>query len=142
MCVDLKSAKIDCQVISHFALLGSTRVKTLCKHVDEIDPRLVVMMLSMIGSLIWIAVWIYFGVHVATLDDENGPIASLIFFIPACIVLVIVGKSYFVSVIDNAKHKKQSLIRPLLVNIIVKLDQGSISLMFYVQLLRTQIPKV
>jgi hypothetical protein len=32
-----KSAKIS-QVISHFALLGSTPVKAACKHVGEIKP--------------------------------------------------------------------------------------------------------
>jgi len=30
--------KNDSQIISHFALLGSTCIKTLQKHVGEIDP--------------------------------------------------------------------------------------------------------
>ena len=52
------------------------------------------MMLSLIGSLIWIALWIFYGVAVATIDDESGPIVSIIFFAPACIAAPIVGKFY------------------------------------------------
>jgi hypothetical protein len=50
------------------------------------------MMLSLIGSLVWIAFWLYFGAQVVLFDNENGPILSIIFFLPAFIATPIVGK--------------------------------------------------
>jgi hypothetical protein len=37
--IDPKNAKKDDNLTVIFTLLGSLRVKTLCVHVDEIDPR-------------------------------------------------------------------------------------------------------
>ncbi len=67
-------------------------------------------MLSLIGSLIWIAIWIYYGVQMATIDDENGPILATAFFLPACFTLLIVGKFGFAFDLDNSKIYNEYLI--------------------------------
>ncbi len=61
------------------------------------------MMLSLIGSLAWIAAWIYFGAQAATFDNENGTgvIVAIIFFLPAFIGTPIVGKLKFVSLCNH-----------------------------------------
>ena len=66
-------------------------------------------MLSLIGSLVWIAIWIYYGVVVATIDDESGPTLSIVYFVPACVVAPIVGKYKFFSDFDYAKDIEKYL---------------------------------
>ena len=60
------------------------------------------MMLSLIGSLIFIAIWIYIGVHLIPI----GHILSPIVYVPACVVLPIDGKFKFFY-FDYAKDIKE-----------------------------------
>ncbi len=55
------------------------------------------MMLSLIGTLVWMALWIYYGAVLAIVDEENGPLAAIFFFIPACMAAPFVGKFYSAS---------------------------------------------
>ena len=46
-------------------------------------------MISMIGSLIWICVWIYFGVATIQDNDDNMTLAIIFFFVPVGVTCVI-----------------------------------------------------
>ena len=50
------------------------------------------MMLSLIGMIIWIGVWFYFGALLFSMhDDDDSQAAAILYFTPAAIGLIFSG---------------------------------------------------
>jgi len=97
-----------CVIMEIKSYFQQNLVSLLSTNFNFFSFRLVVMMLSLIGSLIFIAIWIYIGVHfVSNIGESIGHILSPIFYVPACVVLPIDGKFKFFFYFDYAKDIKE-----------------------------------